>query len=38
MNIVFDVMSYGTQDGGSRCCETWHGVVQENYSRTFVVV
>jgi len=39
MNVAFDVMSYGTQDGGSRCSETaWHGIVQENYSRTFVVV
>jgi hypothetical protein len=39
MNFVFDVMSYSTQDGGSRCCETaWHDIVQENYSRTCVVV
>jgi hypothetical protein len=30
MNVAFDVM-YGTQDGGSKCCETaWHGIVQQN--------
>jgi len=39
MNVVCDVMSYGTQDGGSRFCDTsWHDIVQENSSRTFAVV